>query len=335
MSGRTIVGGLDIGNTTIRACIGMIDDAARVHIVGTGISSADGVRRGAVVDESRFAAAVRSAVHHAERTSRVSAEEVVVGLGGSFSANVPPENDSFGAVPRAVIDAVRRLNVRVVDTVPTVVAAGSAVLTEEERAGGVVLVDIGASSTDIAVFRDGRAVQVAVVPVGGEHVTNDISYGLHVPVERAEQLKVRYGAAVPELVAGRLDPAAHHPKRELGLFDIVEPRVAELLELVAAALGETFHDEPPTTGIVLTGGTALLGGMQQAASRKLGAMVRIGVAHRALGPVEVVTSPVYAGSVGLLYLARRFDDDVPAKRGNGAPRGGLLESIKDWLSEFL
>lgn len=312
-------------------------DDGRVQILGTGVSPADGIRRGVIVDESRLAAAVGDAVERAQHVGGAAFEDVTIGVGGLFMHGGGHDARNEGAESGAVVDVVRRLGLHPVGVVPTALAAARATAAPPSSpgAGETAIVDIGAWSTEVVVFHDGRPVLRGVVPVGGQHVTNDIAYGLNVPVDEAERLKVRYGAAVDELPAAGVQGGRQRSAKSPGLFDIVEPRVAELLELVAAQLADLFAQHPPRGGIVLTGGSALLGGMQQAAERTFGAPVRIGVADKAVGPVEVVTGPMYAGVIGLLYEAQPTHSDVPVAQANGAQRRSLLESVRDWLTDFL
>lgn len=331
MSGRSTVVGLDIGHATICACIGRVDDG-RVHVFGSSVVTPDGVERGAVVDEQRLASAVSRALDRVEQTSKIQSEKrVVLGIGGAFVGGSAGAK-GIASVHSRVAELVQELGFHVQQLVPTAQAAAEAVLRPAERTRRVAVVDIGAESSDVVVFHAGEAVLHAVVPVGGRHVTNDIAYGIGVPLSEAEQLKLRFAAAIQELATTpRVGRTA--AKWTAGLFDIVEPRIAQLFEFVSSALSEAFGDGRPDS-VILTGGTSLLAGIQQAAQRTLGTFVRIGVAQAAVGPANVVTSPVYAGAIGLLYEAP-IDSDVPLTQANGAPRRRLLESVKHWLSEFL
>lgn len=331
VSGRGAVVGLDIGHATICACIGRVDDG-RVHLFGSSVVATDGVERGAIVDERRLASAVARALDQVEQMSNMRSEKrVVLGVGGAFVGGWPGAAGTdlqFGPLAKLV----RGLGLHVEHVVPTAQAAARAVLLPAERTRTAAVVDIGEESSDVVFFRDGGAVLHAVVPVGGRHVTHDIAYGLGVSVAEAEQLKLRFAAAIQELTTvPRVGGAA--TERALGLFDIVEPRIAELFELVSEVLSDAFDGGRPDS-VILTGGSSLLAGIQQAAERTLDTFVRIGVAQATVGPANVVTSPVYAGAIGLLHEAP-MDSDVPFTQANGAPRRRWLDSVKHWLSEFL
>ncbi len=198
MSGRGAVVGLDIGHATICACIGRVDDG-RVHLFGSSVVATDGVERGAIVDERRLASAVARALDQVEQMSNMRSEKrVVLGVGGVFVGGWPGAAGTdlqFGPLAKFV----RGLGLHVEHVVPTAQAAARAVLLPAERTRTAAVVDIGEESSDVVFFRDGGAVLHAVVPVGGRHVTHDIAYGLGVPVAEAEQLKLRFAAAIQEL----------------------------------------------------------------------------------------------------------------------------------------
>lgn len=327
MAALSAVVGLDIGHAMIRACIGRIDDG-RIHIFGRGAAAADGIEKGAVVDEQRLKASIAHALELAEHASHVRTNnQVVVGVGGALWR---------GSVEAAAAEApierlAGELGLSAKAVVPSAQAAARAVLLPAERTEQTAVVDVGEESTDVVVFRGGEAVLHAVVPVGGRHVTNDIAYGLKVTVDEAEQLKRRFGAAIRELeasVQANLGDSEDGPT----LLEIVEARVAELFELVAAELKSAFGGAKAER-IVLTGGSALLAGIQHAAQSVLEVPVRIGVAQATSGPADVVTSPAYAAAIGLLY---EFPlEAAAAASANGAGRRSLLGSVKEWLSEFL
>lgn len=333
MSGRNTVAGLDIGHASIRACVGRVMEDGRIQILGTGVSPADGVRRGVIVDEKLLTAAIADAVERARHVSMIAFKDVAVGVGGMFI------NDAGEGVapiePSTVKKAVERLGLHVHTVMPSASAAARVATSSQAAGENTVVVDIGASSADVVVVLGGKPVLTAVVPVGGQHITNDIAYGLNVPIDEAERLKVRYGAAVEELAVADSHGGRSGRMESPRLFDIVEPRVSELLELVAGRLTEVFQKGLVPGDIVLTGGSALLGGMQQAAQRAFGVPVRIGVAEPAIGPVEVVTGPMYAGVIGLIMEAEAMTSDVPVAEADGARRPGLLASVRDWLSDFL
>lgn len=220
-----------------------------------------------------------------------------------------------GAVSSAqnVIKCCHRAGLNVEHLVVQQLASSQAVLTRDERDLGVILVDIGGGTADIAVFSGGAVVHTAVIALGGDHVTRDIAIGLGCAAPDAEALKRRYGVAVRKRVerdetfeipgvGGR--PARQASKRMLA--EIIEPRVGEIFGLVAAELSRAGINTILPAGAVITGGCTELEGMAELAERALGVSVRVGVPRDLRGPFSDLAVPGYATSVGLvLYAASR------------------------------
>lgn len=329
MAATGAIVGLDIGQAVVRAVVGR-SQHGRVHVFGVGAVPAAGIARGKVANERLLAESARRALREAATAGGLNEHTpVVVGLGGALwnneTAVAGPEK---GLALQQWLSAL--LDAPVEAVLPSAAAAARAVLLPSERTERAAVLDIGDASTDVVIFRGGEPVLLAVVPVGGRHVTNDIAYGLQVAPEEAERLKQRYGAAVP----GEEARAAAGGTGNGGvvLFEIVTARVAELLELAQGELATEFGDAGPDR-VIVTGGSALLAGLQQAAETTLGVPVRIGVAQGTVGTADVVTSPAYAGVIGLLYGVPAFT--VGAAPADGTARKGFLASVKEWLSDFL
>lgn len=194
-------------------------------------------------------------------------------------------------------------------------AAAEVVLTETEREMGVVAVDIGAGTCDVAVHIEGAVWHTAVIPVGGDHMTNDIAQGLHLPSETAEQVKCRHGIArramTDEAQAFAVRPFGEdgtvHIKRA-DLANILEPRVEELFSLVRQEIKRSGYDGLLPAGVVLTGGTSELPGMRELASDVLKLPVRTAGPESLRGLVDKLQSPAYSTSVGILEWARVQDE---------------------------
>jgi cell division protein FtsA len=189
-------------------------------------------------------------------------------------------------------------------------AAAEAVLDEEEKEQGVVLADIGGGTTDIALFVDGSVYHTAVLPVGGNHVTRDIVVGLRAPYQAAEEAKKKWGHAIPSMVESgeeiTLDAfGAESTKTELRrrLCEIVQARCEEILEMVVAEVKRAVHDDIISAGIVLTGGSSKLAGMDLLAEQVTGWPARIGVPRDLHGLTDLLTDPAYATGVGMLSWA--------------------------------
>jgi cell division protein FtsA len=238
-----------------------------------------------------------------------------------------------------IIKSCSRAGIHVNDLVLQPLASARAVLTGEEQEIGVAVVDIGGGTTDMALFREGSLFYTGVIPVGGNFVTSDITIGLRTSTSEAERLKIKHGCALASLVKHEdtieVPSVGGRPPRLLSrqiLCEIIEPRVAELFELILQRLRSTGSEDMIASGIVLTGGTALMEGMQDAAEKYLGMPVRRGTPKNIGGLMDVVNSPIYATGVGLvLHGAENFPQAAPGFRSGV----GLLKRIGKWFGEFV
>jgi cell division protein FtsA len=244
-----------------------------------------------------------------------------------------------------VVRSVNRAGLTVQDIVLEPIASAEAVLFPDEKELGVLLIDIGGGTTDLALFRDGAVWHTAILPLGGDHITNDVAVGLRTPMADAEDLKKRYGCALTALVPAEetvdVPSVGGRKPRQLSrqvLSEIIQPRVEEIFTLVARDLTRAGFADAATAGVVVTGGTSILHGVPELAESVFDQPVRRGVPSDVGGLADVVRSPIYATAVGLaLYGARR---QAPAATGwsdNGA--GGTLgrwgRRVLGWLSEIL
>ena len=240
-----------------------------------------------------------------------------------------------------IIKCCNRTGLNVAEIVLAPLAAAEATLSDEERELGVVLVDMGGGTTDIALYHDGTVKHTAVLGIGGNHVTNDIAAGLRTPFNDAERIKQRYGFAkatmvtederveVPSL-AGK---GAGSVSRQI-LCEIIEPRLDEIFELIQKEIAKSGYEGALASGVVITGGSMLLPGAVEMAERSFGLPVRLGLPTHVGGIVDVVDSPAYAAAVGLVLhgmkrqersVYRPRDDKILAK---------VKHRMSDWLSEF-
>ncbi|MDX8407813.1 MAG: cell division protein FtsA [Mariprofundaceae bacterium] len=220
-----------------------------------------------------------------------------------------------GAVSSAqnIVKCCNRCDLDVSDMVLEQVASSEAVLMQDEKDIGVVLVDIGGGTTDIAVFLDGAIRHTAVIPIGGDHLTNDLVIGLRTSAREADQLKRKYGACMTSLVppedqieipsVGGREP---RPMPRQVMAQILEPRVEELFEMIKNELQRSGYQELVAAGLVLTGGSSLLEGMVELAEDIFDMPVRLGRPHGIGGLVDVVSSPMYATGVGLILYGQRY-----------------------------
>src|SRR3989441_1263790 len=214
-----------------------------------------------------------------------------------------------GAVSAAqnIVKCVRRCGLEVNDLILQPLASSLAVLTEDEKELGVCLVDIGGGTSDIAVFREGAIRHTAVVPIAGDQITNDIAMALRTPTAEAEELKVRHGCALRQLAeAGQMVEVAgvgDRPPRMLSrqtLAEVIEPRVEELYSLIQQVLRDSGYEELLSSGVVLTGGSAVMQGMVELGEEIFHMPVRLGIPRYTGSLSDVVRSPRYATGVGLL-----------------------------------
>ena len=218
-----------------------------------------------------------------------------------------------GAVSAAqnIVKCVRRCGLEVHDLILQPLASSLAVLTEDEKELGVVLVDIGSGTTDIAIFSEGAIRHTAVIPIAGDQITNDIAMALSTPTPDAEDIKIQYGIAKQVLadpdemidVPGVGDRGPRTLSRQ-ALAAVIEPRVEELFSLVHQVVRESGYEELLSSGVVLTGGTAMMPGMVELGEDMFLKPVRVGVPEYRGNLHEVVKSPRYATVMGLLQEGR-------------------------------
>jgi cell division protein FtsA len=232
-----------------------------------------------------------------------------------------------------LLRAVEDCGVNVSRIVLEPLASAEACLLDADRESGVVLLDVGGGTTDIATFYRGALTHTDVIPIGGENFTSDVAYGLKIGQHIAEELKLRYGTVLSSTV----DPVAavklgdRHYNASF-VSQILEYRARELLDYVRDSLDQTMSRELAPGGVDLTGGGSLLDGMTGLAEEVLGMRAKTVSPRRVRGEVEPVQQPQYATAVGLLYFSVR--DDNPLSKGKGAGAysfGSIVEAVKGWF----
>lgn len=232
-------------------------------------------------------------------------------VGGRLEVNAHLVTAS-STVSQNVVTAVNRAGIVVVDTVFEPLASAEACLTADERELGVALVEIGGGSTDLIVYHQGTVQHTAVIPVGGDHFTNDIAVGLRTPIPEAEKMKRAWGERDPNKPAETLlevPSVGERPARVVSyamVGEIIEPRASELLELVQAELGRSGCEKQLGAGVVLAGGGAKLGGLAGLAEQTLGLPVRLGRPGGLLNMGEMLPDPGFATVVGLVAYGNRL-----------------------------
>ena len=203
-----------------------------------------------------------------------------------------------------LVKCVRSIGVDIEDLVLEPLASCEAVLTEDEKQVGVILADIGGGTTDVAVFREGSIWHTSILPVAGYQLTRDVSIGLGLPFDVAEEMKKKYGSVMP-VYEGKAETSNAlsqdgHGVSYQDLCDIIRARVEEILKLILLEMPNSEYETLVPAGLVLTGGSSNLAGMAALGCDVLRLPVRIGTPTDIYGIAEVLRDPAYATSVGLL-----------------------------------
>ncbi len=251
-------------------------------------------------------------------------------MGGKLEANVHIVTASTTAIQN-LINCVNRAGIEVRDTVLEQLAIAESVLSRDERELGVVLVDVGGGTTDVAVFERGALWHTAALPVGGDHFSNDLAVGLRTPIPDAERLKIKFGCALSSLVDG--DEAIEVPSvggrrprllsRQV-MAEILQPRAEELFMLIRDEIYRAGFDRQLNAGVVLAGGGSFLPGMIEAAEQIFDLPVRLGQPAGLTGAEEPGTASAYATAVGLALFG--------ARHRNGRPQRASIPSlVPSWI----
>ncbi len=240
-----------------------------------------------------------------------------------------------------LVSCVNRAGVGVIDTVVEQIGAAEAVLTPDEKELGVALVDIGGGTTDIAIFERGSLWHTAVIGVGGDHFTSDIAVGLRMPIPDAEKLKRKCGCALSAMVDEdeTIDVASVGGRRSRVmarriLSEILQPRAEEIFHLVWDEIRRAGYEKSLNSGIVLTGGGAILEGMPEIAEQIFDLPIRRGAPTGIGGLADHVGSPAFATAVGLVLYGQR-NRVVEAVRSTGVGAFGRVAGrLKGLFREF-
>ncbi|MFP3389655.1 cell division protein FtsA [Brevibacillus sp. SIMBA_040] len=254
-----------------------------------------------------------------------------------------------------IVRCTQRTNLRVAGIFLQPLAASTVALSKDDKNMGVVLVDIGAGSTTIGVFEQGKLAATTVIGIGGDHITSDISLGLRTHTDVADRVKTKNGCALIDEASedvkfkvNRIGSEVEKQFTQVDLASIIEPRAAEIFQLVEQAVYKLGYRDEIAGGYVLTGGTVAMPGMLELAKEELDAPVRI-----AIPDYIGVRDPAYTTGVGLIQYAlqlmeRRSVSVTPSFKGNKGTKssekqtvskpkegGGLMEKMKNWFSEFI
>ena len=217
-------------------------------------------------------------------------------------------------------------------------ASAYAVLQPDERDLGICMVDIGGGTSDIAAFKGGAIRHTAVIPIAGDQVTNDIAVAFRTPPQSAEEIKLKYGCAAPQMIRHDEDievpSVGERPPRRLSrltLAEVIKPRYEELFRFIRKELHRADYYDAIAGGIVLTGGSAKLEGVAELAEEVFELPVRIGLPQNVSGLTDVARNPIYSTAVGLLLYGRR-QQQQGAQEPPPAGLRQLGERVKQWFT---
>jgi cell division protein FtsA len=282
----------------------------------------------------------REVLHVERRDFSVDGQEGVKDPLGMSALRLEVETHIVTASATAVQNltkCVMAANVKIDELVVNSLASAEAVVNETEKDLGVAVADIGAGTIDLAMFADGSPFRTAVLPVGGNNVTNDVAIGLKTSLQVAEELKIQHGtcnlASVTEdeeISVSVLGEEAGRTIGRLEVCEIIEARMRETFELVRGEMSRAGSGMLPA-GIVLTGGAAQLAGTAELAREVLGMPVRVAAPAGIGGLVDTLLTPAYSTAVGLLTWGAGALIDGEPLRYESAPASGGLGRLRDAL----
>ena len=203
-----------------------------------------------------------------------------------------------------LVKCIRSIGIDIEDLVLEPLASSEAILTPDEKEVGVILADVGGGTTDIAVFKEGSIWHTSILPVAGYQLTRDVSIGLGLPFDVAEEMKKRYGSVMPVYESKTEDTTAisqdGHGVSYQDLCDIIRARIEEILKLILLELPNSEYETLVPAGLVLTGGSSNLAGIATLGREILQLPVRVGTPSNMEGISDALCDPAYATSVGLL-----------------------------------
>jgi cell division protein FtsA len=249
-----------------------------------------------------------------------------------------------GAVTSAhnIVKCANRAGLDVCDIVLESLASGDAVLTEEEKELGTALIDMGGGTSDLAIFSGKNIHHTFVLSLGGHNLTNDIAIGLRAPLAEAEKIKIKYGTALASKIKGdeniEVPGMGGRPPRKLPrqiLGEIIEPRVEEIFALIRREIYRAGVENLIPSGVVITGGSALLDGITDVAESVFHLPARLGQPRGISGLVDVVNNPMYATGVGLLLYAAKNHNPQKFRIRDANIFSRLVARMKKWFKEII
>ena len=241
-----------------------------------------------------------------------------------------------------IIKCCNQSGLDVADIVLEPLSSSQAVLSPDEQEVGVVLVDIGGGTTDVTIYSEGSIVHTAVLALGGNHLTHDIAIGLGAPLHEAEEIKHNFGVAMTSMVeedemieVPSVGGRNNRTMKKRVLASIIEDRFREIFELIAHEIEKTHFHTLMASGVVITGGTCIMPGADQLASQVLNLPVRVGFPENITGLREMIYSPKYATSVGLVRYGITSNQGKLNFAGDDTNLfHKVSRRMKDWMQNF-
>lgn len=284
----------------------------------------------------------RQILHAIPRTYSIDGQDGIHQPAGMSGTRLEVETHIVHAAStflQNVEKSVIRAGLHIAEMVLEPIATAEAVLLPSERMLGVCLLDIGGGTSDMAVFSNGSIIYSCVIPIGGNHVTHDLAYGLAISHEEAERLKTESGSSVEDMVPEddfvvvlQVGRDEERKLRRRALAAIIEPRMQEIFEIVQQELELSNCTDIIPAGIVISGGGSQIVGCCEIAQRVLGISARVGRPHVSGGLGDTLTNPSYATAVGLLQHGS--EHYLTHKSRRVYRRGGWLNWLKDLIGKF-
>ena len=242
---------------------------------------------------------------------------------------------------KTLLTCVNKAGIRVRELVFEPLAGAEAVLRDEERERGSLLVDIGSGTSGYALFAEGEVQHSGVCPIGASHFTNDLAQVLRTPIEEAERLKVRSGSCLESLVGDEegisvpsVGGGATHVVRRRELCDILQPRAEEMFHLILEDLHRMGRADMLRGGVVLTGGGAQLNGLLELAQQMFAVAARYGLPERYSGLTQVIETPTWSAAAGLLRYAVVVEG-APGRKRERLSMHSVVNRVRSMFSDLL
>jgi len=249
-----------------------------------------------------------------------------------------------GAVTSAhnIVKCANRAGLDVCDIVLESLASGEAVLTDEEKELGVALLDLGGGTTDLAVFSEKNIKHTFVLALGGNNLTNDIAIGLRAPIAEAEKIKIKYGSCLAQNINSdesiEIPGMGGRKPRKLPrqiLVEILEPRMEEIFTLIKREIYRAGMENVIASGLVVTGGSALLQDVSEVAESIFNLPTRLGQPVGITGLVDVVNNPMYATGVGLVLYGAKNQSPKKFRIRDTNIFNRVMTRMKRWFKDVI